>query len=227
MTFELLTVNAFLIVDDHPLFREALAQVICDHFPNASVSQASSLQQALSEIAKTPDLDLILLDLHLPNSDGLNGLMSLRQQFPAIAVAMISADDDKTTVLQAMAFGAAGFISKSSSREQLNTAIAQIMAGNVYLPAEIFRSNQPNLQPEPGHNGQVHQQVLSLTRSQLKVLQLMVRGDSNKQIAFALEIAETTVKVHVSAILSKLGVSNRVQAILLSQHLDFDNYLKR
>lgn len=219
--------NAFLIVDDHPLFREALAQVIADHFPAADVHQAASLAQALTEIAQCPELELILLDLHLPCSEGLNGLLRLRQQFPAIAVAMISADDDKTTVLQAMAFGAAGFISKSASRAQLSSAIAQMMAGNVYLPAEVFRNNQPHLQPEPGHHGQFQQQVLSLTRSQLKVLQLMVRGDSNKQIAFALDIAETTVKVHVSAILSKLGVSNRVQAILLSQHLDFDNYLKR
>lgn len=218
--------NTFLIVDDHPLFREALAQVITSHFADAKVLQAASLAVATKLLGQHPALDLILLDLHLPTGEGLNGLMMLRQQFPAIAVAMISADDDKNTVLQAMAFGAAGFISKSASREQLSTAIAQIMAGHVYLPAEIFRNHAPS-QPEFNHHGHYHQQLLSLTRSQLKVLQLMVKGDSNKQIAFHLDIAETTVKVHVSAILSKLGVSNRVQAILLCQHLDFDHYLKR
>ncbi len=218
--------NTFLIVDDHPLFREALAQVITCHFADATVLQAPSLTVAMDIGSQQPTLDLILLDLHLPTGEGLNGLMMLRQQFPAIAVAMISADDEKNTVLQAMALGAAGFISKSASREQLSSAIAQIMAGNVYLPAEIFRNHSP-AQPEPNHHGQYHQQVQSLTRSQLKVLQLMVKGDSNKQIAFHLAIAETTVKVHVSAILSKLGVSNRVQAILISQHLDFDHYLKR
>ncbi len=194
--------NTFLIVDDHPLFREALAQVITCHFADATVLQAPSLTVAMDIGSQQPTLDLILLDLHLPTGEGLNGLMMLRQQFPAIAVAMISADDEKNTVLQAMALG------------------------NVYLPAEIFRNHSP-AQPEPNHHGQYHQQVQSLTRSQLKVLQLMVKGDSNKQIAFHLAIAETTVKVHVSAILSKLGVSNRVQAILISQHLDFDHYLKR
>ena len=218
--------NTFLIVDDHPLFREALAQVITSQFADAKVLQAASLAVATELLGQQPALDLILLDLHLPTGEGLNGLMLLRQQFPAIAVAMISADDDKNTVLQAMAFGAAGFISKSASREQLSNAITQIMAGNVYLPAEIFRNHAPS-QPEFNHHGQYQQQLLSLTRSQLKVLQLMVKGDSNKQIAFHLDIAETTVKVHVSAILSKLGVSNRVQAILLCQHLDFDHYLKR
>ena len=212
------------IADDHPLYRDALKDVLNQHFTALSVLEAGSLAQVQQLAAAYPALEFILLDLNMPGMAGLNGLVQLRQQFPQIAVAMLSAEDDKQTVLQAMAFGAAGFISKAAGRQQLVSALKQLLNGDIYLPADTFRQSVA-----PGNSPIEHkaEQALlrGLTKKQIKVLQRMVSGESNKQIADSLCIAETTVKAHVSAVLAKLGVPSRVQAILLARDLDFSLYL--
>jgi DNA-binding NarL/FixJ family response regulator len=147
---------------------------------------------------------------------GLNGLINLRNEAPTTPVVIVSAEQDKQIVLQAITYGAVGFITKSSPRSQMTDAIQQILNGNVYLPPDIIRSQKsgttgamndaPSFPPE---------MLQALTRKQLLVLERMTKGESNKQIAYTLDIAETTVKAHVSAILRKLNVHNRVQAILV------------
>ena len=203
-----------LIADDHPLFREAIHNVISDGFPGSEVMETADLDSALVLTQEHDDLDLILLDLNMPGMHGLNGLINLRNEAPTIPVVIVSAEQDKQVVLQAITYGAVGFITKSSPRVQMTEAIQQILNGNVYLPPDIIRTQKcgtrrmndaPSFPPEL---------LQALTRKQLLVLERMTKGESNKQIAYTLEIAETTVKAHVSAILRKLNVHNRVQAIL-------------
>jgi DNA-binding NarL/FixJ family response regulator len=172
----------------------------------------------------------VLLDLNMPGMNGLNGLISLRNEAPTVPVVIVSAEDDKQIVLQAITCGAVGFISKSSPRNQMTEALQQILDGNVYLPSDIIRqSGQEGRRNRRGNdNPQIAPELLSsLTRRQLLVLERMAKGESNKQIAYNLHIAETTVKAHVSAILRKLGVHNRVQAILSASDIDFAQYLRR
>jgi DNA-binding NarL/FixJ family response regulator len=216
-----------LIADDHPLFREAIHNVISDGFPGSEVMETADLDSALALTQEHDDLDLILLDLNMPGMHGLNGLINLRNEAPTIPVVIVSAEQDKQVVLQAITYGAVGFITKSSPRVQMTEAIQQILNGNVYLPPDIIRTQKcgtrrmndaPSFPPEL---------LQALTRKQLLVLERMTKGESNKQIAYTLEIAETTVKAHVSAILRKLNVHNRVQAILSAGDIDFGSYLRR
>ncbi|WP_447592094.1 response regulator [Aquipseudomonas campi] len=216
-----------LIADDHPLFREAIHNVIRDGFPDSQIMETADLDSALALTQEHDDLDLILLDLNMPGMHGLGGLINLRNEAPTIPVVIVSAEQDKQIVLQAITYGAVGFITKSSPRAQMTEAIEQILNGNVYLPSDIIRTqknptrrtqNEPTIPPEL---------LQALTRKQLLVLERMTKGESNKQIAYNLDIAETTVKAHVSAILRKLNVHNRVQAILSAGDIDFAAYLRR
>jgi len=202
-----------LIADDHPLFREAIHNVISDGFPGSEVMETGDLDSALALSQEHDDLDLILLDLNMPGMHGLNGLINLRNESPTIPVVIVSAEQDKQVVLQAITYGAVGFITKSSPRLQMTEAIQQILNGNVYLPPEIIRSQKIGGQRRMNDClGLAPELLQALTRKQLLVLERMTKGDSNKQIAYSLEIAETTVKAHVSAILRKLNVHNQVRA---------------
>jgi len=217
-----------LIADDHPLFREAIHSVISDGFPGSEVMETGDLDSALVLSQEHDDLDLILLDLNMPGMHGLNGLINLRNESPTIPVVIVSAEQDKQVVLQAITYGAVGFITKSSPRLQMTEAIQQILNGNVYLPPDIIRSQKIGGQRRMNEClGLAPELLQALTRKQLLVLERMTKGDSNKQIAYSLEIAETTVKAHVSAILRKLNVHNRVQAILSAGDIDFGAYLRR
>ncbi len=217
-----------LIADDHPLFREAIHNVIQDGFPGSEILETADLDSALSLTLEHDDLDLVLLDLNMPGMHGLNGLINLRNEAPTIPVVIVSAEQDKQVVLQAITYGACGFITKSSPRAQMTDAIEQILNGNVYLPSDIIRSQKANTRHFQHSEPSIPPELLqALTRKQLLVLERMTKGESNKQIAYNLDIAETTVKAHVSAILRKLNVHNRVQAILSAGDIDFTAYLRR
>ncbi|MFW1677758.1 response regulator [Pontibacter sp. JAM-7] len=218
-----------LIADDHPLFREAIISVIQNSFPGCETLDTEDLESALAIAQKEEELDLILLDLNMPGMNGLNGLITLRNDMPTVPVVIVSAEEDKQIVLQAITYGAVGFITKSSPREQMTEALEQILAGNVYLPSDIIRASQvDSRRNQRKDDNQIPPELLSsLTRRQLLVLERMSKGESNKQIAYNLNIAETTVKAHVSAILRKLGVHNRIQAVLSAGNIDFNEYLKR
>ncbi|MDD2130630.1 response regulator transcription factor [Pseudomonas sp. 17391] len=217
-----------LIADDHPLFREAIHNVISDGFQGSEVMETADLDSALALTQAHDDLDLILLDLNMPGMHGLNGLITLRNEAPTTPVVIVSAEQEKQIVLQAITYGAVGFITKSSPRSQMIEAIEQILNGNVYLPPDIIRAQNPGTSRRRNEAPSFPPEMLqALTRKQLLVLERMTKGESNKQIAYTLDIAETTVKAHVSAILRKLNVHNRVQAILSAGDIDFGDYLRR
>ncbi len=217
----------FLVADDHPLFREAICSVIRSGFPECHIIETDNLDSALELAVEHDELDLILLDLNMPGMQGLNGLMSIRNEAPTIPVVIVSAEQEKHIVLQAVTYGAVGFITKSTPREQMTAAIEQVLQGNVYLPADIIRSEKTGSVRTPRETTVSPELLQALTRRQLLVLERMAKGESNKQIAYNLDIAETTVKAHVSAILRKLNATNRVQAILSVGDIDFSTYLRR
>ncbi|CZF83604.1 LuxR C-terminal-related transcriptional regulator [Grimontia marina] len=219
----------FLVADDHPLFRDALIAVIRGRFEECDILQSEDIERTLDVAEKNPDLDLILLDLNMPGMAGLKGLLELRNQHPTIPVAIISAETNKQIILQTIAYGAVGFIAKSAPREKMREAFEQILDGHVYLPADIIRAegeseNSHRRKEDPQFSSEM---LHTLTRRQLLVLKSMAQGAANKQIAYDLNISETTVKSHVSAILKKLGVHNRIQAVVGVTNIDFDRYLKR
>jgi DNA-binding NarL/FixJ family response regulator len=206
-----------LIVDDHALIRDALQGVLKKLQRGAIVLEASDSQRAMDIIASNADINLILLDLTLPDRDGLSVLAELRERYPAISVVVLSALQDRANVQKVLDLGAAGFIPKSARREVMLSALQLVFAGSVYIPPEIlapegFAEAAPDQQRE---NRQiVSLSDLKLSERQQDVLALMMQGKSNKVICRALNLAEPTVKNHVTAILRALKVSNRTEAVI-------------
>jgi DNA-binding NarL/FixJ family response regulator len=218
--------NKILIADDHPLFRDAIKSIIVESFSGYELLETSNLDDAIALVDDNPDIDLILLDLNMPGMEGLTGIVKMRNHAPEIPLGIISAEEEKSIVLQAAGYGAVGFIPKSTTRETITKAIEQILAGQVYLPADIIRSNPSEKVSDTKKQFDIDMKSISyLTRKQLQVFEQMAKGSSNKQIAYDMNIAETTVKAHVSAILHKLKVKNRIQAVLCASNIDFDQYL--
>ena len=204
-----------LIADDHPLFRLALRQAVAGVAEEARIDEADSLEAARNKLLESPDTDLVLLDLHMPDSHGLVGLASLRAEFPACAVVMISAHDDPATIRRALAYGAAGFIAKRAGLAELQTGLRAVLACEQWLPPDLRDSVAAV--PLALDDGALATRLNSLSPQQFRVLTLIAQGRLNKQIADSLSIQERTVKAHVSAIFEKLGVRNRTQAgVLLS-----------
>jgi DNA-binding NarL/FixJ family response regulator len=206
-----------LIIDDHVLIREALRGVLQEIDKGVDLLEAGSYRQAMDLIARHRDLSLILLDLRLPDKDGFDVLVELRERHPAIAVVMLSAFNDRDNVVKALDDGAQGFIPKTASRDVLLGALRLVLAGSVYIPPEILAKSPPSAvqaQPSPTDARRPSPADLGLTERQMDVLALMMQGKSNKLICRALDLAEPTVKNHVSAILKALDVSNRTEAVL-------------
>jgi len=219
-----------LVADDHPLFRDAMINIIKQQFIDCTTFETQDLPQTLQFSATGSELDLILLDLNMPGMAGFDGLITLRNQSPTVPVVIVSAEQDKKIILQTLAYGAVGFITKSSSKETIANALVSVLDGDVYLPPEVIRqgASSSQLSNLSANSDRVSDTKLaSLTRRQLMVLKCMSKGQANKQIAADLKISETTVKSHVSEILKKLGVYNRVQAVVSCTDIDFSQYLKR
>lgn len=211
-----------LIADDHPLFREALASVVAEMSAEAVCLDAASFDEAFAAVAEAPDLDLILLDLTMPGAEGLTGLALLRHAAPAIPVVVVSATAERRTVLEALRAGAVGYLPKSTSRSTMITALQMVLAGGVYVPGDVIRAGAADALEDLGGDGRIGPAGLAtLTRKQLQVLECLARGLSNKEIARALSLAEPTVKTHVSALLRKLHLRSRAQAIVAAGSLDF------
>jgi DNA-binding NarL/FixJ family response regulator len=206
----------FLVVDDHALIREAMRGVLRELCSEAVVLDAASAGQASDLIAQHPDLALILLDLQLPDRDGLEMLRELRERHPAISVVMLSAFSDRDNVVKALDNGALGFIPKTDSRDVLLGALRLILAGGTYIPPGVL-VREPAAAPAPDKpplQKRLSPAELGLTERQVDVLALMMQGKSNKLICRELDLAEPTVKNHVSAILKALEVTNRTEAVL-------------
>ncbi|WP_372610610.1 response regulator [Halomonas sp.] len=219
--------HTLLIADDHPLFRDAIAAVIEAGLPGSRLLQAGSLAGALRQAEACEALDLLLLDLGLPDAEGLSGLQALREALPWLPVIIVSAEQERHTILEAIDLGAVGYIPKSTPREALLAALTRILDGQVYLPPDIMRRPPARPAPEAAPDDALAARLGKLTDKQLEVLACLARGASNKIIARELEIAETTVKTHVSAILRKLGVASRMQAIVLAGQADLATLLAR
>lgn len=217
-----------LIVDDHPIFRQAISRIISDRFAGSVCLEADSLEASHRIIKDNMDFDLVLLDLNMPCTAGLNGLLELRNEYPTIPVVIVSAESEKQQILQTISYGAVGFISKSSSIDTIANSLESIFNGNVCLPSDLIRA--PNSAPSSKSNKSFEispEKMQLLTRKELIVLKYLNQGEANKHIAYEMNISETTVKSHVSSILKKLGVSNRVKVVIGSANIDFDTYLKR
>jgi DNA-binding NarL/FixJ family response regulator len=208
-----------LVVDDHVLIREALRGVLKELRPDAAVLEGSDCRQAMQFIAEHADIGLILLDLNLPGRDGFSMLAELGERYPATSVVVLSAQQDRGSVVKALDLGALGFIPKSAQREVMLAALELVFAGGVYIPPEILSRQEPVLPhsaPQPPATGSSlgSPRDLGLTERQLEVLALMMQGKSNKGIARVLDMAETTVKNHITTILRVLRVTNRTEAVV-------------
>lgn len=212
----------FLIVDDHPLFREALQLAIHSAYPEAEIVEASSIAAAQAALASELPFDLLLLDLTMPGTRGFDGLIELRTARPKQPILVVSAHEDPRIVHESMTCGAAGYISKSVKKSDLAEAIQDVMAGLVVLPKGYA---PPDSGSATSRDNDLAGRVASLTRQQLRVLQMVRQGMLNKQIAHELGVGETTIKAHVSEIMRKLNVVSRTQAVIEVARLDFDAVL--
>lgn len=210
-----------LIVDDHVLIREALRGILKElKGEAAAIIEASDSGHAVRQLEQHPDVELILLDLALPDRDGFDLLRELGQRYATISVVVLSAHQDQERVMRALDLGALGFIPKSASREVMLSAFNLIFSGGIYVPAEILpRYARPVAEePAPGKPSMQNAE-LGLTARQLEVLVLMAQGKSNKAICRTLDLAEPTVKIHVSAILKALKATNRTEAVVTANAL--------
>jgi len=207
-----------LIADDHPLMRSALAQAVARALPGVELLEAASLDQVFSVLRdQLPEnaIDLVLLDLYMPGMSGFTGLFSIRAEFPAIPVVVISASEDPVTVSRALDYGASGFVPKSAPSEHLAEAIRTVFDGDLWFPEHA----EPVGRAEDVALGA---RVATLTPQQLKVFAMLAEGRLNKQIAHEMQVTEATVKAHVTLILRKLGVGNRTQAVIAAGRLLVD-----
>jgi len=220
-----------LVVDDHALIREAMRGALADLAADAVIFEAATGGECMQFVAERSDLDLILLDLNLPDRDGFAVLAELRERYPTMSVVVMSALQDRDNVLKALDLGALGFIPKTAQRKVIIGALQLVMSGGVYIPPQVLsraeaaepaspvpsavpgpqpKAAAPNA-PRPGASPS----DLGLTERQVDVLALMMQGKSNKAICRALDLAEPTVKNHVTAILKALKVTNRTEAVIM------------
>lgn len=202
-----------VIVDDHPLFRKALNQALATSLRAAEIIEAGSLDELTATLATDSAVDLILLDLSMPGVQGLSGLLFLRAQYPEIPVVIVSASEDSATIRGAIGFGASGYVPKSQPVEGIRTAVRKVLEGEIWVP--------PDVDMEPGiEANELVARLSTLTPQQVRVLMMLGEGLLNKQIAYRLNVSEATIKAHVSAILQKLGVDSRTQAVIAINKLD-------
>lgn len=208
-----------LIIDDHPMFREALSAAVSLAFPAAEPRDVSNLDDAISILESDGDYDIALLDLNIPGVNGFEGLLKLRTLYPRLPVLVVSGLENAQIIDEAITYGAAGFLPKSLGRDVLATAIGTVMAGDVYVPDCLQSSEAKGTIPA---NVDIIERLITLTPQQLRVLFMLREGLLNKQIAYELNVGATTVKKHVSEILRKLKVHSRTQAVIEVSKLDQD-----
>jgi DNA-binding NarL/FixJ family response regulator len=204
-----------LIADDHPLFRGALREAVSGLFGNPDVAEAGTFEEVSELLERGGEVDLILLDLSMPGVRGFSGLMYLRAQHPSLPIVVVSANDDPTVIRRCMEFGAAGFIPKTLGIEAIRAAVARVLQGEVWTPPDVDLSRQSDAE-----TAALIARLSTLTPQQVRVLMMLSGGLLNKQIAYELGVSEATVKAHVSAILQKLGVESRTQAVIAAGKIE-------
>jgi DNA-binding NarL/FixJ family response regulator len=212
-----------LIVDDHPLFCDALSITLQAVAGISRVETAERLDTAIERLDRGPLPDVVVLDLNLPDVDGIDGLIRLKSVVGDAPVVIVSSLTDNRIIGAALMAGADGFIPKHSNREVFRTAFDEIRAGRVWTPEGYVPVT--NGKDPANHREDAIARLSLLTRQQTRILQLICEGLLNKQIAYDLSIAETTVKAHVTAIMRKLGVQSRTQAVLLVREASFSSLM--
>ncbi len=204
-----------LIADDHPLFRGALKQTLAALISPVSITEADSLEATTRQLHAACETDLLLLDLSMPGMRGFSGLTYLRAQFPSVSVIVVSANDEAGVIRRCIDFGASGFIPKTLDVDTMVAAIKEVLAGGRWTPADVDLSIPPDKEV-----AELVRRLSSLTPQQVRVLMMLSDGLLNKQIAYELTVSEATVKAHVSAILTKLGVESRTQAVIAAAKIE-------
>ena len=204
-----------LIADDHPLFRGALRRAVIGLFEQVDVAEAGSFEDVSEILDGSRDVDLILLDLSMPGVRGFSGLMYLRAQYPSLPIVVVSANDDPAVIRRCMEFGASGFIPKTLGVEILRQAVGRVLQGEVWTPPDVDLARDSDAE-----TAATIARLSTLTPQQVRVLMMLSSGLLNKQIAYELGVSEATVKAHVSAILQKLGVESRTQAVIAAGKIE-------
>ncbi|MDX2264829.1 MAG: response regulator transcription factor [Hyphomicrobiales bacterium] len=202
-----MTHHHIVIVDDHPLFRGALKHTLEKNFGDVRISEGGSLED-LSALMDASAVDLVLLDLNMPGVRGFSGLLYLRTRSPEIPVVVVSGNENPAVIRRCLAYGASGYIPKTLSIDDIKDAVSHVLDGKVWAPPGVDATAEPHPAPD------FAAKLASLTPQQMRVLMMLGEGLLNKQIAFQLGVSEATVKAHVSAILSKLEVDSRTQAVI-------------
>jgi DNA-binding NarL/FixJ family response regulator len=204
-----------VIADDHPLFRGALREAVGGLFAKAAIAEAGTFDEVAEILERDGEVDLVLLDLAMPGTRGFSGLMYLRGQYPGVPVIVVSANDDPAAIRRCMEFGASGFIPKTLGVEEMRHVIARILEGGVWTPPDVDLKAGID-----SPTAELLSRMATLTPQQVRVLMMLSEGLLNKQIAFQLGVSEATVKAHVSAILQKLGVESRTQAVIAAAKIE-------
>ena len=204
-----------IIADDHPLVRGALRQALTSSLGVTVIREAGDLASLSKALAADEPVDLVLLDLAMPGVSGFSGLLYLRSQHPEVPVVVVSASEDRAVMRRCVEVGAAGFIPKSTDMGEMRQAIRMVLAGEIWTPADLDA-----VLPPDAVVADMMRRLSTLTPQQLRVLMMLSQGLLNKQIAFELKVSEATVKAHVSAILQKLGVDSRTQAVIAVSKID-------
>jgi DNA-binding NarL/FixJ family response regulator len=220
-----LRIRSILVIDDHPLFCEAIAMTLQSILELVDVRTANSLTEGLEILESGFEAGAIVLDLNLPDVSGVDGLLKLRSKVPKTPIVVVSALGDRRIVTAVMAAGASGFIKKDAPREELTESFQKIWAGETCFPEDL--TGRPGYVDEAAELELVVKRLASLTPQQVTILKLVCQGKLNKQIAYDLSIAETTVKAHITATLRKLGVHSRTQAALLAKEAEFSALLNQ
>src|SRR6266487_4496241 len=208
-----------VIADDHPLFRGALREAVTGLIEHAEIAEAGTFEDVPKLLDKVGEVDLVLLDLAMPGVRGFSGLMYLRAQYPSVPVVVVSAKDDPAIIRRCMDFGASGFIPKTLGIEAMRGAISRVFEGGVWTPPDIDLGAGSDAE-----TADLLTRLTSLTPQQVRVLMMLSEGLLNKQIAYELSVSEATVKAHVSAILQKLGVESRTQAVIAAAKIELGQW---
>jgi DNA-binding NarL/FixJ family response regulator len=209
----------FVIADDHPLFRGALREAVSGLFEHVEIGEAGSFEDVAKLLEGGGEVDLILLDLNMPGVRGFSGLMYLRAQYPSVPIVVVSANDDPTVIRRCMDLGTSGFIPKTLGIEEMRAAIKRVLEGGVWTPPDVDLSAGADTE-----TANLMARLASLTPQQVRVLMMLSEGLLNKQIAYELSVSEATVKAHVSAILQKLGVESRTQAVITAAKIELGQW---
>ena len=204
-----------VIADDHPLFRGALREAVGGLLERVDIAEAGTFDELVSLLDRGSDVDLVLLDLTMPGARGFSGLMYMRAQYPSVPVIVVSANDDPAVIRRCMEFGASGFIPKTLGVDAMRMAISRILGGGVWTPPDVDLGAGSDAEA-----AELMTRMATLTPQQVRVLMMLSEGLLNKQIAYQLGVSEATVKAHVSAILQKLGVESRTQAVIAAAKIE-------